>query len=125
MANAQSSTTRWMCMGVVMLIAVAVSGCATTASQKYVAFPSEEKTPEQQYIDRGQCEEIATMHKGSDADAAVAMGARTEPSSAPSRTACPPARARSSDWAWAPPSGSPSALCRASRRTACATSASF
>ena len=76
MATAKSNTTRWVCMGVLlMLIAVAGSGCATTASQKYVAFPSEEKTPEQQFIDRGQCEEIATMHKGSDADAAIAMGA--------------------------------------------------
>jgi hypothetical protein len=56
-----------------LLIAAVLSGC-TTASQRFVAFPTQGQPPDQQILDRGQCEDIATMHKGSDADAAVAMG---------------------------------------------------
>lgn len=56
-----------------LLIASIVSGCAT-ASEKYVAFPTQGQPPDLQVLDRSQCEDIATTHKGSDADAAVAMG---------------------------------------------------
>lgn len=56
-----------------LLIAAVLSGCAT-ASQRFVAFPTQGQPPDLQMLDRAQCEEIATSHKGSDADAAVAMG---------------------------------------------------
>ena len=59
---------------VLALIAALLTGCAT-ASQQFVAFPTAGQPPDLQLVDRGQCEDIATMHKGSDADAAVAMGA--------------------------------------------------
>jgi hypothetical protein len=57
-----------------VLVALVGSGCAT-APQKYVAFPTQGQPPDKQIVDRAQCEDIATMHKGSDADAAIAMGA--------------------------------------------------
>ena len=67
------TVARWTIAGF-MLMTLAVSGCAT-ASQKFVAFPTHGQPPEVQMHDRAQCEQIATMHKGSDADAAMAMGA--------------------------------------------------
>jgi uncharacterized protein YceK len=57
-----------------LAVVVLTSGCSTVASQKYVAFSMRGQPPDLQQRDIMECEGIAQMYKGSDADAAVAMG---------------------------------------------------
>ena len=58
-----------------LILGFAFTGCTTIASQRYVAFGTAGQTPPQQFTDTAECEQIAQMHKQSDADAALAMGA--------------------------------------------------
>jgi hypothetical protein len=58
-------------LAALLILAVVSTGCAT-ASQRYVAFPTHGQPPDLQLVDRAQCEDIATAHKGSNADAAAA-----------------------------------------------------
>lgn len=65
--------TTFRLIALVLLVAFVSSACAT-ASQKYVGFPTQGQPPDKQRSDRMECEDIATQHRGSDADEAIAMG---------------------------------------------------
>ena len=67
-----ASKTQWF--AAIMIPVLFVTGCSTmSASDRYVAFATRGQPPDLQLNDRAQCEQIATAHKGSDADAGIKL----------------------------------------------------
>jgi len=55
------------------LLVTLATGCAT-ARERYVSFPTQGQTQDRKVLDEVECEAIATIHKSSDASAAIAGG---------------------------------------------------